>query len=333
VIPCRLLPLIALVLVIPQIGAAHRFAPSLLRLTQVVPHQYNVVWKTPSQAVSNVPLVLLWPDGCEFEQLSPPQPEGTGIVTSGQLRCGNLGGDGLVGDTLAIAGLQRNQASVLVMVNLLDGRQFQQVLSPARSAFLVPEKTAVAEVISSYTRLGTQHILAGLDHLLFVFGLLLLVGGGRRLLWTITAFTAGHSITLSLVSLGFFGYPVELVEFLIALSIFFLAVELSDASQRGLLWRSPGWLAGGFGLLHGMGFAGALAQTGLPQDNVPLALLSFNVGIEIGQIIFIFAVLGIWFAVRRLLQPWQQRLLPVPIYVLGAASALWCLERGLAVLS
>jgi hypothetical protein len=177
-----------------------------------------------------------------------------------------------------------------------------------------------------------EHIWGGFDHLLFVFGLLLLVGGGTRLLWTITAFTVGHSITLSLVTLGFFDYPVALVEFAIALSIFVLAVELTRTEKHDALWRNPWWLAGGFGLLHGMGFAGALAETGLPQDNVPLALLFFNVGIELGQIAFIAVVLAIWYVIRKPLNPWRDRLLPIPIYVLGSLSAMWCIERGLAAL-
>jgi uncharacterized membrane protein len=187
--------------------------------------------------------------------------------------------------------------------------------------------------MTDYSLLGMEHIWGGLDHLLFVFGLLLLVGGGTRLLWTITAFTVGHSITLSLVTLGYFDYPVALVEFVIALSIFVLAVELTRASKHDILWRNPWWLAGGFGLLHGMGFAGALAETGLPQDNVPLALLFFNVGIEIGQIAFILAVLGVWVLIRKPLAAWQDRLLPIPIYVLGSLSAMWCIERGLEALA
>jgi hypothetical protein len=187
--------------------------------------------------------------------------------------------------------------------------------------------------MNDYSLLGMEHIWGGIDHLLFVFGLLLLVGGGSRLLWTITAFTVGHSITLSLVTLGFFDYPVALVEFAIALSIFVLAVELTRISKHDLLWRNPWWLAGGFGLLHGMGFAGALAETGLPQDNLPLALLFFNVGIEIGQIAFILVVLAVWWVIRRPLTPWKDRLLPVPVYILGALSAMWCIERGLEVLA
>ena len=159
------------------------------------------------------------------------------------------------------------------------------------------------------------------------------VSCGKRLLWTITAFTVGHSITLSLVTLGFFDYPVALVEFTIALSIFVLAVELTRKSRNDILWRNPWWLAAGFGLLHGMGFAGALAETGLPQGNVPLALLFFNVGIEIGQIAFIVAVLALWYLLRKPLGPWQDRLLPVPVYILGALSAMWCIERALEVIA
>ena len=311
---------------------AHRFAPSLLNIQEITPLHYNLVWKTPAQGVSNVPLRPLWPESCEVTNASEPQLEDTGVVTSWQLQCEQLGDDGLVGETLGVSGLGANQASAMVMVSLLDGRQYQQVLNTEQAEFVVPEESTAGDVAGSYTWLGIQHIWGGFDHLLFVFGLLLLVGGGSRLLWTITAFTVGHSITLSLVTLGYFNYPVALVEFTIALSIFILAVELTRIDKHDALWRNPWWLAAGFGLLPGMGFAGALAETGLPQDNLPLALLFFNVGIELGQIAFILLVWAVWFMVRRPLAPWQDRLLPVPIYLLGSLSAMWCIERGLAAL-
>ena len=312
---------------------AHRFAPSLLKVTEISPLQYNFVWKTPAQATSSIPLQPTWPEVCDVSNASPPQLEGTGMVSSWQIDCSALGVQGLVGSELGIEGLAANQASGMVMVSLLDGRQYQQVLNESQPAFVVPAESSAGEVAGDYSLLGMEHIWGGIDHLLFVFGLLLLVGGGGRLLWTITAFTLGHSITLSLVTLGYFDYPVALVEFLIALSIFVLAVELTRTSKHDVLWRNPWWLAGGFGLLHGMGFAGALAETGLPQGNVPLALLFFNVGIEIGQIAFILLVLAIWYLVRRPLASWQDRLMPVPVYILGALSAMWCIERGLEVLS
>ena len=259
--------------------------------------------------------------------------EGTGKVASWQLRCSDFGDDGLVGEIVGVSGLGANQASAMLMISLTDGRQYQQVLNAEQAEFLVLAEPGTTEVMGDYSRLGVEHIWGGIDHLMFVFGLLLLVGSGKRLLWTITAFTLGHSITLSLVTLGFFDYPVALVEFTIALSIFVLAVELTREGPGDLLKRYPWWLAGGFGLLHGMGFAGALAETGLPQDNVPLALLFFNIGIEIGQIAFIFLVLAVWYVLRRPLAPWQERLLPIPVYVLGAFSAMWCIERGLEAIS
>lgn len=314
-------------------ASAHRFAPSLLQVTEIASDLYNVVWKTPVQANSSVPMEPTWPAACRVENPSPTQLEGTGKVSMLQLRCEGLGGDGLVGDTLGVAGLGANQASAMLMVTLLDGRQYQQVLNAERPDYLIPAEPSAGKVVTDYTWLGVEHIWGGIDHLLFVFGLLLLVGGGRRLLWTITAFTFGHSITLSLVTLGFFDYPVALVEFTIALSIFILAVELTRKERNDLLWRNPWWLAGGFGLLHGMGFAGALAETGLPQANLPLALLFFNVGIEVGQIAFILVVFVLWFMLRKPLAPWQDRLLPVPVYILGVLSAMWCIERGLEALT
>lgn len=312
---------------------AHRFAPSLLKVNEIGEGQYHLVWKTPAQGTSNIPLRPTWPASCEVAQASPVQVEGTGKVSSFQLRCSGLGEDGLVGDTIGVAGLGPNQASAMVMVSLLDGREYQQVLNAEQAEFVIPAESSAGEVMSDYSFLGMEHIWGGIDHLLFVFGLLLLVGGGTRLLWTITSFTVGHSITLSLVTLGFFDYPVALVEFTIALSIFVLAVELTRKERNDILWRNPWWLAGGFGLLHGMGFAGALAETGLPQDNLPLALLFFNVGIEIGQIAFILAVLALWFVVRKPIAPWQEQLRWVPVYVLGSLSALWCIERGLETLA
>jgi hydrogenase/urease accessory protein HupE len=328
----RLLLIILLGMGAAQSVHAHRFAPSLLNVHEVAPLTYNVVWKTPVQGVSNVPLRPVLPPSCDITNASEPQLEDTGVVTSFQLQCPSLGADGLVGERLGVSGLGANQASAMVMVSLLDGRMYQQVLNAEQGEFVIPAQSTAGDVAGNYTRLGVEHIWGGLDHLLFVFGLLLLVGGGSRLLWTITAFTIGHSITLSLVTLGFFNFPVALVEFAIALSIFILAVELTRVDRRDALWRNPWWLAGGFGLLHGMGFAGALAETGLPQDNVPLALLFFNVGIELGQIAFILVVMVIGYLLRRPLAPWRERLLPVPVYVLGVLSAMWCIERGLSAL-
>ena len=317
---------------------AHLFAPSLLKVVETKQHYYNVVWKTPAKASSNVSLRPILPDSCEQLQTeTPPQREGSGIVSRWQLLCDQLGEQGLVGQVLGVSGLAANQVSAMVIVSLRDGRNYQQVLTAQVPEFRLPIEPAQRQIMSEYSVLGAEHIWGGVDHLMFVFGLLLLVGVGWRLMWTITAFTVGHSITLSLVTLGFLRYPVPLVEFTIALSIFILALDLARSNVSrpnggGLFRRHPWWLAGGFGLLHGMGFAGALAQVGLPQSNVPLALLFFNIGIEAGQIAFILLLLGVWWLVKRPLLRWQEQLLPVPVYALGGLSAMWCIERGLVLL-
>ncbi len=332
-ITLRTLFVVLLGALLAQAAYAHRFAPSLLKITEAAGQHYNVVWKTPAQTTSSTPMVPLWPDSCEVLAESPVQIEGTGKVISAKLLCEALGDDGLVGQRFAVTGLGANQASVMLLITLRDGRHYQQVLNGERFEYVVPAEAGAGEVVRDYTELGFEHIWGGIDHLMFVFGLLLLVGGGRRLVWTITAFTVGHSITLSLVTLGYFKYPVAWVEFAIALSIFVLAVELTRADKGDLLRRYPWWLAGGFGLLHGMGFAGALAETGLPQENLPLALLFFNVGIEVGQLVFILAALALWQLFKRPVGLSPERLLPIPVYILGSLSVMWCLQRGLEAIA
>ena len=325
---CFILVLALLPILAIEQASAHRFAPSLLRIFETGSEDYNVVWKTPAQATSNVPLVPVFPATCTALNGSGEALEGTGVIRQWRMRCAG----GLVGAVIAVSGLAENQSSVLFSLENLDGSFYQSLLNTEQSFFTVPAEPAAVTVIKEYSGLGVEHIWSGIDHLLFVFGLLLLVGGGKRLVWTITSFTLGHSITLSLVTLGFFEYPVAWVEFAIALSIFMLAVELARPDKGGLFRAYPWWLAGGFGLLHGMGFAGALAEVGLPQAELPLALLFFNVGIEIGQLLFICGAWGTGLLLRGFLQDWQQRLLPVPVYVLGALSAMWCIERGLEAL-
>lgn len=329
-----LMAIVATSLLLPHTAQAHLFAPSLLKLSELSPQSYNVVWKTPVKTISNIPLRPIWPEGCETQAESAARTEGTGIVSSWQLVCDSSHDQGLVGQLLGVSGLGANQVSAMVILNLRDGRHYQQVLTAETPQFRVPLEPVQSQVMNEYSVLGAEHIWAGIDHLMFVFGLLLLVGfgAGWRLIGTLTAFTLGHSITLSLVTLGFLTFPVPLVEFTIALSIFILALDLARSDKGGLFRRYPWWLAAGFGLLHGMGFAGALAEIGLPQGSVPLALLFFNLGIELGQIAFILLLLGAWQLAKRPLLPWQERLLPVPVYTLGGLSAMWCIERGLLLL-
>ena len=308
--------------------AAHRFAPSLLEVTQLSSTTFNATWKTPLQKVSATPIEPRFPASCEITSTSPWVQEGTGELKQIQLACPT----GLAGETVSVWGLGQNQSSALLRMTLVDDIFHQAVFTATEPDFVVPEEGSVGSVALDYTSLGAEHIWAGPDHLLFVMGLLLLVGWNRRLIYTVTAFTLGHSVTLAMVTFGLFDYPVSLVEFMIALSIFVLAVELARGSA-GALWRQPWWLAGGFGLLHGMGFAGALADTGLPQSNVPLALLCFNVGIELGQLAFIALLVLLAAIGRRLIGERTTALRPLPVYVLGALSAMWCVERGLEVLA
>jgi hypothetical protein len=329
-----LMAIVATSLLLPHTAQAHLFAPSLLKLSELSPQSYNVVWKTPVKIISNIPLRPIWPEGCETQAESAARTEGTGIVSSWQLVCDSSHDQGLVGQLLGVSGLGANQVSAMVILNLRDGRHYQQILTAETPQFRVPLEPVQSQVMTEYSVLGAEHIWAGIDHLMFVFGLLLLVGfgAGWRLIGTLTAFTLGHSMTLSLVTLGFLTFPVPLVEFTIALSIFILALDLARSDKGGLFRRYPWWLAAGFGLLHGMGFAGALAEIGLPQGSVPLALLFFNLGIELGQIAFILLLMGAWQLAKRPLLPWQERLLPVPVYTLGGLSAMWCIERGLLLL-
>tara|TARA_B100000214_G_scaffold73916_1_gene49639 strand:+ start:503 stop:1462 length:960 start_codon:yes stop_codon:yes gene_type:complete len=308
--------------------AAHRFAPSLLEVTQLSSTTFNATWKTPLQKVSATPIEPRFPASCEITSTSPWVQEGTGELKQIQLVCPT----GLVGETVSVWGLGQNQSSALLRITLVDDIFHQAVFTATEPDFVVPEKGSVGRVALDYTSLGAEHIWAGPDHLLFVMGLLLLVGWNRRLIYTVTAFTLGHSVTLAMVTFGLFDYPVSLVEFMIALSIYVLAVELARGSA-GALWRQPWWLAGGFGLLHGMGFAGALADTGLPQSNVPLALLFFNVGIELGQLVFIALLVLLAAIGRRLIGERTAAFRPLPVYLLGALSAMWCIERGLEVLA
>ena len=308
--------------------AAHRFAPSLLEVTELSATTFSATWKTPLKKVSATPIEPRFPASCEITSTSPWVQEGTGELKQIQLAFPT----GLVGETVSVSGLGQNQSSALLRITLAEDIFHQAVFTATEPDFLVPEGGSAGKVALDYTWLGAEHIWAGSDHLLFVMGLLLLVGWNRRLIYTVTAFTMGHSVTLAMVTFGLFDYPVSLVEFMIALSICVLAVELARGSA-GALWRQPWWLAGGFGLLHGMGFAGALADTGLPQSNVPLALLFFNVGIELGQLAFI-ALLALLAAIgRRLIGERVGALRTLTVYVLGGFSAMWCIERGLEVLA
>lgn len=311
---------------------AHRFAPSLFQVTEVGSQQFAVLWKEPSAKVSAVPLKPLLPEGCEVVREIPPVEEGTGRAFRFQWRCETDESGGLFGRGLSVSGLAENQASAIVLLSLKDGRFFQASLTAAKPVFTVPQAPSFLGVSRLYVPLGVEHILRGVDHLLFVLALVFLVRKGRPLIWTLSSFTVGHSITLALVTLGVLAVPERFAELLIAASIFLLAVVLAEPPSQpsGRGWRSvvskhPWWLAGAFGLIHGLGFAGALAELGVPQGGVVTALLGFNLGIEIGQLAFV----GVLFllAAASWSRPVTSLARGMGVYLIGGASAYWCIDR------
>jgi hydrogenase/urease accessory protein HupE len=217
----------------------------------------------------------------------------------------------------------------LLRLERIDGTEITHRLTPDEPSYVVEAEPSRGQVAMTYLVLGVEHILSGVDHLLFVLALLMVVVGWRRMVGTVTAFTVAHSITLALAALGVVRVPGAPIEAIIALSIVFVAAEIIHARQGnpGLTARLPWIVAFTFGLLHGFGFAGALSEIGLPQASIPLALFTFNVGVEIGQLIFIIAVLGLY-AIGKRLQPmpadWAWR---VSSYAIGGIAAFWVFER------
>ena len=311
---------------------AHPLAPSLLEVRQGEGTTYEVSWTTPSVRVRGTDLLPLLPPHCRRSGEPATAIESDRVVQSWTIDCGEKG---VVGAKIGVDGLATAYTDVLLRVELADGLSHRTVLRADEPYAEIPASQSRWKVASGYFRLGVEHILAGWDHLAFVFGLLLLVGGIRQLLETVTAFTVGHSITLSAAVLGYVAPSSSWIEFAIAFSIFVLACELSRDRNVGpsarhelsYMRRFPWLMAGLFGLLHGAGFAGALAEVGLPQNEIPLALFSFNVGIEAGQIIFILGVMVLWRLARPLLDVAPTWVRWVPLYALGCMSVFWCLER------
>jgi hypothetical protein len=315
---------------------AHRLSPAFFGLTETAPDVYAVQWKVSISGGLASALEPKVPQGCSL--LGDVR---TYVVNEdvrfqhGTMSCPG----GIGGRELMIEGLELTQTDVLLRVDYLDGSSSNQRLTPTEPSVVIPARPSVLEVIRTYTVLGIGHILGGVDHLLFVLALLLLVRGLGRLIATVTAFTLAHSVTLAAATLGFVHVPSAPVEATIALSILFLASELArqplpsapSAGRADLTARFPWLVAFSFGLLHGFGFAGALSEVGVPQKAVPLALLFFNVGVEIGQLLFIASVLSLAWLVRRaaLRSPaWWPR---AAAYGIGSVAAFWLVQRTAAI--
>jgi hydrogenase/urease accessory protein HupE len=316
-------------------AAAHEVRPALLMIAEHAAGDYDVTWKRPLVGDMGLRLSPHLSGGAlekppTVEQVSPGFE-----IRRWQVR----GGPPLDGQTLQVDGLAQTVTDVVVRVSTHDGRALDFVLRPSAPSVRLALSGPQGIAVPGYLRLGVEHILTGFDHLLFVLGLLLLVGPGWRLVKTVTAFTVAHSITLALAALGYQRLPSATIEALVALSILFVAVELARPAggPQTLTRRSPWLIAFTFGLLHGMAFAGALAQIGLPPGAAPQALLLFNLGVEAGQLIFIGAVLALaalWrvMAPRQawMASPWLRR---APAYAIGGLSAWWLVERTLAAVT
>jgi len=319
--------IVGLVLAVAAVARAHSFDPTLLDLRERAAGVYDVVWKGPAPHRAGLAPQLTPVFGAACRRVGPlstPDAEVEGLVVF-RIDCGT---HGLRGQTIGVAGLERHPTDVLLRIQWTDGTMTTGVLRKGAEELVVPGTGAGAPlgtVLRRYGALGVEHILGGTDHLAFVLGLLLLVRGWRRLVGTISAFTLAHTLTLGLAVLGVVRVPPAPVEAMIAVSIVLVAVEAlrPPGTPATLAHRKPWLVAFLFGLLHGLGFAGALADLGLPPDQVPAALLAFNGGVEVGQLAFVAVMLLPILGLRRLPRAVQA----VPAYGIGAVAVAWTLER------
>jgi hydrogenase/urease accessory protein HupE len=309
----------------PRPAGAHEVRPGYLDLTETSANLFDMTWKVPALGAFHLAIEPRFPDFCHIVGAPIAIETGGAFLEHGELRCER----GLEGSIIEIEGLEATVTNVLVRVAFAEGAVQTALLSPRAPGFTVAVKSGPLQVFGTYLQLGVEHILTGVDHLLFVLCLILLVRSVRKLLATVTAFTVAHSITLAAATLGLVKVPAAPVEASIALSIVFLASELLRApTARSDVTRSYPWLvAFSFGLLHGLGFAGALAEIGLPHGEIPLALFSFNVGVELGQLAFIAVVLLLNYVARRLVErasDWASR---ATAYAIGCTAAYWVFQR------
>jgi hydrogenase/urease accessory protein HupE len=304
--------------------AAHDVRPAYLQIDLIGHEKYTLIWRTPVLSGAPLPVVLSLPEATEA--ISPPRVQ-TLPGSRVERQTIALPG-GLAGERIAFVGLEATITDVLVRVGDGEGGYVTELVRPSRPWIeLDPDRGKLA-IAATYLRQGIDHILFGIDHLLFVLALLLIVRDWRMLVKTVTAFTVAHSITLALSTFGLVRLPPGPVEVLIAASIMLVAVEAARREWGGtsIAIEWPWVVAFIFGLLHGFGFAGALQDLGLPQGDIPLALLMFNVGVEVGQLAFIAVVLAAIAAFTRIYAVPRQAVL-VSSYAIGILAAFWTIER------
>ncbi len=326
----------ALLIAVATVGitapaGAHEVRPGYLELREVSPGRYEVLWKHPSGGEVKIKLTPVFPAECQDAGAgSDRQATGVAVIMRTVIVCEG----GIRGKTIAIDGLATTITDVLVRVHHADGMTETVLLRPASPAAMIGGPKGWGR-IGAYMRLGVEHILLGVDHLLFVLGLLLIVSNRWMLLKTITSFTLAHSITLGIATLGYASAPILPLNAAIALSILFLGPEIVRAGrgETSLTIRHPWVVAFAFGLLHGFGFASGLATLGLPRVEIPIALLLFNVGVEIGQLFFVALILALAASFRVLQIRWPRWAALVPAYTVGGLGAFWTIQRTAILLA
>lgn len=320
------LSLIIATLWLATAALAHESRPAYLEIKETTPGQFSVLWRTPVLAGMRLPLVLKLPD--DVKKLKEPtiQELADSLV---ERRWIDAGPNGLAGKRIEIAGLQLTITDALVRVELLDGRTLQTIVRPSQPWLEIAASQSWWSVVGTYIVEGIRHILFGADHLLFVLGLLLIVKDRWMLLKTVTAFTVAHSVTLAIATLGYAEASALPLNAAIALSILFLGPEIvrSWRGETSFTIRHPWVVAFAFGLLHGFGFASALTGAGLPRKDLPLALLSFNVGVEVGQLGFVAVILAMERSFRVLEFGWPRWVQALPGYTVGSLGAFWTVQR------
>ncbi len=309
---------------------AHEARPGFLELRETGPDTWSFLWKKPSGGEVEIQITPVIPKGCRLATQDRQQPTPGAVVVRGTLTCP----DGLAGKTIAIAGLEATITDVLVRLHHADGRLESHLLRPATPSVTLGGITTATARALSYVQLGVLHILLGVDHLLFVLGLMLIVSDRWMLVKTITSFTVAHSITLAIATLGYASAPLPPLNAAIALSILFLGPEVARTwrGESSFTIRHPWVVAFAFGLLHGFGFASGLTAMGLPKAEIPLALLLFNVGVELGQVAFVLLVILLERSFRELEVRWPRLVEHLPGYAVGTLGAYWTIQRTLVLL-
>ncbi len=318
-----LIVLLQVLLVAPV--SAHEMRPAYLDMRETAPNEFSVVWKVPALGEMRLGLYVRLPESCKARAEPTRSIEGGAFLERWTATCGN----GLKGQEITIDGLRSTMTDALARIGYRDRTTEIARLTPEAPTFVVAGAQTGFEVAETYFRLGVDHILSGIDHLLFVLALILLIQNRWMLAKTITAFTLSHSITLAGAALGYFSLPQKPVEATIALSIAFVASELIKikSGERRLSESYPWVVAFTFGLLHGFGFAGALKEIGLPQVDVPLALLTFNLGVEAGQLLFVAAVLVVLRVITASVSVPPAPARMAAAYFIGTMAAVWLFTR------